>query len=96
MVVPGSFYIYAPTQGVSIAFAVLFATSGILHIWQNNLKYRSWRIGFLLPVSVPNDSAYTTPDQLETSCAWIQHHYMSSMSMKATTVLALAPQRFHS
>lgn len=47
--VSGSFYIYAPTKGISIAFAVLFAISGVLHIWQNNLKYKSWRIGFLLP-----------------------------------------------
>ena len=48
-VVEGSYWIYAPTKGVSVAFAVLFAISGILHIWQNNIKYRSWRIGFLLP-----------------------------------------------
>lgn len=34
---------------MSIVFAVLFAISGGLHIWQNNLKYRSWRIGSLLP-----------------------------------------------
>lgn len=47
--VPGSYYIYAPTKGVSIAFAVLFAISGGLHIWQNNIRYKSWRIGFLLP-----------------------------------------------
>ena len=47
--VPGSYYIYAPTKGISIAFAVLFFISGCLHIWQNNLKYRSWRIGALLP-----------------------------------------------
>ncbi|KAI1628775.1 hypothetical protein EDD37DRAFT_603694 [Exophiala viscosa] len=45
----GSYWIYAPTKGVSIAFAVLFFISFVLHIWQNNLKYRSWRIGFLLP-----------------------------------------------
>lgn len=64
-VVPGSFYIYAPTQGVPIAFAVLFATSGVLHIWQNNIKYRSWRIGFLLPVSIP----YRHPSQrINPSC----------------------------
>lgn len=42
-------YIYQPVHGASIAFAVLFAVSGIAHIWQNNLKYRSFRIGFLLP-----------------------------------------------
>lgn len=47
--VPGSFYVYAPTKGVSIAFAVFFTISGVLHIWQNIVKYRSWRIGFLLP-----------------------------------------------
>lgn len=44
-----SFYRYAPTKGLSAAFAVLFAISGALHVWQNNLKYKSWRIGFLLP-----------------------------------------------
>lgn len=45
-----SYWIYKPTKGVSAAFAILFAISGGLHIWQNNLKYReSWRIGFLLP-----------------------------------------------
>lgn len=44
-----NFYIYDPAHGVSIAFAVLFTISGSLHIWQNNLKYKSYRIGFLLP-----------------------------------------------
>lgn len=47
--ISNSFYVYAPTKGVSAAFAILFAISGALHIWQNNLKYKSWRIGFLLP-----------------------------------------------
>lgn len=47
--VPGSYYIYTPVKGASIAFAILFAISGILHIWQNNLKFKSWRIGALLP-----------------------------------------------
>ncbi|ETN46625.1 uncharacterized protein HMPREF1541_00811 [Cyphellophora europaea CBS 101466] len=47
--VPDSYYVYSPTKGVSIVFAVLFTISGVLHIWQNNVKYRSWRIGFLLP-----------------------------------------------
>lgn len=46
--IPGSFYVYAPTKGISIVAAVLFALSGGLHLWQNVLKYRSWRIGFLL------------------------------------------------
>lgn len=44
-----SWYIYKPVHGASAAFAVLFAISGFAHIWQNNLKYRSFRIGFLLP-----------------------------------------------
>ncbi|KAH0844213.1 RTA1 domain protein [Fonsecaea pedrosoi] len=45
-----SYWIYRPVKGVSIAFAVLFFISGVLHVWQNNLKYRgSWRIGFLFP-----------------------------------------------
>ncbi|KAL6240778.1 hypothetical protein RBB50_012342 [Rhinocladiella similis] len=47
--VEGSYWVYAPTKGVSAAFSVLFLISGVLHVWQNNLKYRSWRIGFLLP-----------------------------------------------
>lgn len=47
--VQGSFYIYAPVKGVSIVFAVFFTISGALHIWQNNIQRRSWRIGFLLP-----------------------------------------------
>lgn len=46
---PDSYYSYTPLQGISIAFATLFFISGVLHIYQNNLKYRSWRIGFLLP-----------------------------------------------
>ncbi|KAK6372090.1 hypothetical protein LTR64_004004 [Lithohypha guttulata] len=44
-----NFYIYQPAHGASIAFAILFTISGTGHIWQNNLKYRSYRIGFLLP-----------------------------------------------
>lgn len=42
-------YNYKPVHGASAAFAVLFAVSGVAHIWQNNVKYRSYRIGFLLP-----------------------------------------------
>ena len=45
-----SYWFYKPTKGVSIAFAVLFFISGVLHGWQNNLRYKgSWRIGFLFP-----------------------------------------------
>lgn len=44
-----SWYVYEPVHGASAVFAVLFTISGVAHIWQNNLKYRSFRIGFLLP-----------------------------------------------
>jgi hypothetical protein len=47
--VPGSYYYYAPTKGVSIAFAIIFAISGALHIWLNMIKYRTWRVGILFP-----------------------------------------------
>ena len=47
--VPGSLYIYAPNKGAPIALAILFCISGLLHLWQNNLKFRSWKIGLLLP-----------------------------------------------
>lgn len=48
---PDSYYPYSPLKGISLAFAILFFISGVLHIYQNNIKYRSWRIGFLLPWS---------------------------------------------
>jgi hypothetical protein len=44
-----SYWIYVPVKGPSIVFAILFLVSGCLHVWQNVLKYRSWRIGFLFP-----------------------------------------------
>src|SRR5271155_2690498 len=44
-----SYWIYHPTKGVSIVFAILFLISGFLHVYQNAYKYRSWRIAFLLP-----------------------------------------------
>ena len=44
-----SYWIYVPVKGASIAFAILFLISGCLHVWQNVLKFRSWRIGFLFP-----------------------------------------------
>lgn len=46
-----TYYPYTPLKGISIAFAVLFFISGVLHIYQNNIKYRSWKISFLLPWS---------------------------------------------
>jgi RTA1 like protein len=44
-----SYYPYTPLKSISIVFAVIFSISGSLHTYQNNIKYRSWRIGFLLP-----------------------------------------------
>jgi RTA1 like protein len=46
---PDSYYPYTPLKGISIAFATFFFISGGLHVYQNNIKYRSWKIGFLLP-----------------------------------------------
>lgn len=67
-----SYWYYRPIKGISIAFAVLFFISGVLHAWQNNLKYKgSWRIGFLFPwaaalfvagLSVREYGAYHTDD----------------------------------
>lgn len=41
-------YIYRPVKGVSSAFAILFATSAVLFIFQNS-KYKSWPLLWLLP-----------------------------------------------
>ena len=49
--VSDSYHPYTPLKSISIVFAVIFFISGVLHIYQNNIKYRSWRVGFLLPWS---------------------------------------------
>jgi hypothetical protein len=36
-------------KGPSIAFAIVFAISGILHVYQNMIKSKTYRLGFLLP-----------------------------------------------
>jgi len=41
-------YLAHPVKGLSSAFAILFAISGILHIYQNS-KYKCWRLLWLLP-----------------------------------------------
>ncbi|KAA8646399.1 hypothetical protein EYZ11_005239 [Aspergillus tanneri] len=46
----GSFWYYAPNKGATIAFAILFAVSGILHGYQC-FKYKSWKVTGLLPWS---------------------------------------------
>ncbi|OCK77227.1 hypothetical protein K432DRAFT_445492 [Lepidopterella palustris CBS 459.81] len=46
--VTASGYIYRPVKGVSSAFAILFATSAVLFIFQNS-KYKSWPLLWLLP-----------------------------------------------
>jgi len=43
-------YLTQPTKGPSSVFAILFAISGGLHIFQNS-KYKSWAILWLLPCS---------------------------------------------
>ncbi|KAI9764825.1 MAG: hypothetical protein M1839_005702 [Geoglossum umbratile] len=45
---PGSLWYYAPNKGAPIAFAVFFAVSGCVHIWQC-FKYKCWKVGGLLP-----------------------------------------------
>ena len=48
-IVPGSYWIYAPTNGVPIVMAALWLISGSLHIYQNMIQRKSWRMGFFLP-----------------------------------------------
>ncbi|KAL9618023.1 MAG: hypothetical protein Q9160_007212 [Pyrenula sp. 1 TL-2023] len=49
--VEDSYFGYAPTKGVPATFAALFLISGLLHTYQNNVKRKTPRIGFLLPWS---------------------------------------------
>ncbi|TRM68204.1 RTA1 like protein-domain-containing protein [Schizophyllum amplum] len=44
----GSLWCYAPNKGVPIAFAVLFAASGIVHAYQC-FRYKCWSVSGLLP-----------------------------------------------
>ncbi|KAF7117178.1 hypothetical protein CNMCM5793_005898 [Aspergillus hiratsukae] len=44
----GSYWYYAPNKGAPIGFAVLFAASGLTHIYQC-FKYKSWKVTGLLP-----------------------------------------------
>ncbi|GIK01708.1 hypothetical protein Aspvir_005746 [Aspergillus viridinutans] len=46
----GSYWYYAPNKGAPIAFALLFAASGLTHIYQC-CKYKSWKVTGLLPWS---------------------------------------------
>ncbi|KAL2852712.1 hypothetical protein BJX68DRAFT_57427 [Aspergillus pseudodeflectus] len=46
----GSIWYYAPNKGAPIAFAILFAMSGIWHGYQCH-KYKSWRVTGMLPWS---------------------------------------------
>ncbi|OJJ44299.1 hypothetical protein ASPZODRAFT_71896 [Penicilliopsis zonata CBS 506.65] len=46
----GSYWYYAPNKGAPIAFAILFAASGITHIYQC-FRFRSWKVTGLLPWS---------------------------------------------
>ncbi|KAL4945454.1 hypothetical protein BDV06DRAFT_184634 [Aspergillus oleicola] len=46
----GSIWYYAPNKGAPIAFAILFAISGMIHGYQC-VKYRSWTVTGLLPWS---------------------------------------------
>ncbi|KAF7719749.1 Uncharacterized protein PECH_005690 [Penicillium ucsense] len=46
----GSLWYYAPDKGATIVFAILFAISGIVHLYQT-WKYKSWKVTGLLPWS---------------------------------------------
>ncbi|KAK3693139.1 hypothetical protein B0T22DRAFT_496043 [Podospora appendiculata] len=46
--VPGSIYFYAPNQGASIFFAIAFAISGLVHLWQC-IHYKSFKLTAILP-----------------------------------------------
>ncbi|KKK24971.1 hypothetical protein ARAM_003303 [Aspergillus rambellii] len=46
----GSIWYYAPNKGAPIAFAILFAASGFMHVCQCH-KYKSWTVTGLLPWS---------------------------------------------
>ncbi|KAJ5723453.1 RTA-like protein [Penicillium malachiteum] len=46
----GSLWFYAPNKGAPIAFAILFAISGVVHLYQT-IKYKSWKVTCLLPWS---------------------------------------------
>ena len=46
---PWSYWVYAPTNGVPIVFAILWLVSGSLHIYQNMVLYKNYRISFFLP-----------------------------------------------
>ncbi|TPX09583.1 uncharacterized protein E0L32_009184 [Thyridium curvatum] len=41
--VEGSIWFYAPNKGAPVFFAVAFAASGLLHLWQS-LHYKSWKL----------------------------------------------------
>ncbi|KAL4765405.1 putative RTA1 domain protein [Aspergillus foveolatus] len=46
----GSIWFYAPNKGAPIAFAILFATSGVIHAYQCR-RFRSWTVTGMLPWS---------------------------------------------
>ncbi|KAL3438314.1 hypothetical protein BDV09DRAFT_160476 [Aspergillus tetrazonus] len=46
----GSIWFYAPNKGAPIAFAILFATSGVIHAYQSQ-RFRSWAVTGMLPWS---------------------------------------------
>ncbi|KAL6240022.1 hypothetical protein BDW75DRAFT_1155 [Aspergillus navahoensis] len=46
----GSIWYYAPNKGAPIAFAILFATSGVIHAYQSQ-RFKSWTVTGMLPWS---------------------------------------------
>ncbi|SPO05513.1 related to Rtm1p [Cephalotrichum gorgonifer] len=46
--VPGSYYFYAPNHGAAIFFAIAFAVSGVIHLYQC-VRYKSFKLTPLFP-----------------------------------------------
>ncbi|KAL9108711.1 MAG: hypothetical protein Q9227_006507 [Pyrenula ochraceoflavens] len=81
-----SYFLYKPTPGVPATFAALFLISGVLHLYQNNLRRKSPRIGFLLPWS----AAIFTAGFICREIACHDHNYQNLSLFIATQVLVFA------
>ncbi|KAL3426374.1 Protein RTA1-like protein 6 [Phlyctema vagabunda] len=46
--VEGSLYFYAPNKGAPVVFAILFAISGLWHVYQC-IHYKCWKVSGILP-----------------------------------------------
>lgn len=84
--VKDSYFLYAPTKGVPATFAALFLVSGLVHIYQNFIRRKTPRIGFLLPWS----AAIFTAGFVVREVTAHNHQYSNLSLFIATTVLIFA------